>query len=323
MPDAGLMLWTSSLAAVAAMAVVLLLHLTLLRGGKAGLPGREWAGAESLGVATALLTGACLLGLAPQWPPREGQDRLLLVLLPAAVAVEVVAGLFYRIPWLAWALRGIVAAVASPLLLHGSVYISDSAGNGARSWPGAEMWWILGGLAAALAVNWLLLDRLAQRRAGRSVLLGLALAAGGSGVTIMLSAYATGGQLGLPLAAGLIGVAVAAPLFSEASDLRRVVGVGVVSLFGLLILGRFFGELTTTNAVLLFGAPLLAWVPELVSSERIGPWLRAWTRVALVAIPIAVALALATLKFNDESGSPAARPGLHEPSSDDYGSYGK
>ena len=37
----------------------------------------------------------------------------------------------------------------------------------------------------------------------------------------------------------------------------------MVGLFSLLVIGHFFGELTTAHAILLLFAPLLGWLPEL------------------------------------------------------------
>jgi hypothetical protein len=271
----------------------------------------------TLGLVAGLLAGAWALDLAPHFPPREDQDRLLLILLPAAAVVEIAAGFLQRMPWLAWTLRLVVAAGATRVLLHGSVYVMGDPGM--RRWPGAEMWWILAGHAAALAATWWLLIRLGKRQAGRTVLLSLALASAGAGVAVMLSGYASGGQLGFPLAAGLAGVALASFLVAGVPDLSGSVGVGVVGLFALLVIGRFFGDLTNLNAVLLFSAPLLGWLPELKRLERIGGRLRGLTRIALTAVPVALVLFLAVKAFTD-SAAPA-RPGAGE-SSDDYGNFG-
>jgi len=80
-------------------------------------------------------------------------------------------------------------------------------------------------------------------QAGRSVPAAVAVASGGAGVTVMLSGYATGGQLGLPLAA-----AVAAFAVVGGRHARGAVGVAVVGLFGLLVVGGLFAGLTTQNA---------------------------------------------------------------------------
>src|SRR5205823_2311547 len=157
---------------------------------------------------------------------------------------------------------------------------TDSAGPGTSEWSSATAWVVLGGLAAALAASWALLDRLTDRSGGRPVLLALAVAAAGSGLTVMLSGYATGGMLGLPLAAGLAGAAAASLLLAGKPDLKGAVGVGVVGLFALLVVGRFFGSLSTAHAALLFAAPLLAWLGELPWARRAGPRLRALAATA-------------------------------------------
>src|SRR5262245_36639641 len=87
-----------------------------------------------LGVALGFVVGCWWLGFTPQWPPREDQDRWLLVLFPAVVAVEVAAVFLKRLPWLAWLLRLAVAAGAARILLHNTSYLADLAGPGTREW---------------------------------------------------------------------------------------------------------------------------------------------------------------------------------------------
>ena len=79
----------------------------------------------------------------------------------------------------------------------------------------------------------------------------------------MLSRYASGGQIGLPMAAGLLGASVAALVLPGPSRGTGPIGVAVVGLFSLLVIGHFFGELTTAHAILLLCTPLLGWLPEL------------------------------------------------------------
>jgi hypothetical protein len=318
MPDPVLILESAAVAAVVAAVALLLTGWPWRR------PRLKWAAAGgALGVGVGFLVGAWLLGLAPHFPPREDKDRLLLILLPAVVGVEVAAAFLRRTPWLVWSLRLAVAAAAAPILLHGSIYLTDAAGPGTREWSPVQAVLILAGLAAALATNAALLDRLARRQASRAVLLALALAAAGSGLTIMLSGYASGGQLGFPLAAGLVGTAAASLALAQPPDLRGALGVAVVALFALLVVGRFFGDLTTANAVLLFAAPLLGWLPELLPTRRVGPRGRGVARVVLATVPVAVALTLAVQKFNADSAPPSSTPGAREPSADDYMNFGK
>jgi hypothetical protein len=283
--------------------------------------GGRWGGAA--GLAVGFFVGAWVLGVHPSFPPREDQDRWLLVLLPAVVAVEIAAAALGRLSWLAWALRLALAAGAAPVLLYGSSYVADLSGPGSREWTPAQAGLILGGLAAGLAAAWMLLDRLARRSPRGAVPLVLALAAAGSGVVVMLSGYASGGQLGFPLAAGLAGAAGASWFLRGKPDLRGVLGVGIVGLFALLVAGRFFGKLTTANAVLLFGASLLAWLPELPALGRIGPRRRAFAGWSLAGLPVALALVLAGQKFKADSVSPSAPSGTPQPSVQDYLDFGK
>jgi hypothetical protein len=297
--------------------------------------GRSYA-ASVLGLGLGLAVGCWWLGLLPHWPPREDMDRLLLILFPAALGVELVAAFLGRLQWSAWLLRFAVVASAVPVLLHNSIYLTDAAGPGSREWTPDQMWKNLGGLPAALAVVWACLAWLASRspasatappRGGEgrtralSVLLAVALACAGAGVTVMYSGYASGGQLGLPLAAALGGVAVASLILSRPPDANGVLGPGLIGLFALLVSGHFFGTLTTSNAALLFLAPLLCWLPELPYVRRLRPWQRGFLRVVLTAVPVAIALTLAHRKFVEDSAKTA--PGPNQGSVEDYMNFGK
>lgn len=108
---------------------------------------------------------------------------------------------------------------------------------------------------------------------------------------------------------------------SDAGALEGLLGLGVVGLFALLVIGRFFGELSTAHALLLLLAPLLCWLPELPYVRWIGLRWRGCARVVLAATPVAIVLLLAQQKFAEESARTPARP--LEGSSDDYMQFGK
>jgi hypothetical protein len=282
-------------------------------------PARVSAGGV-LGVGLAFFLGCWLLGFEPHWPPREDQDRLLLVLLPAVVAVELAAAIPALPLWLPWLLRLAIAAGAGRVLLHNTTYLSDLAGPGSREWSPAQTWLILGALAGALVEVWLALIALARRTTGRSVALALAMTCGGTAITIMLSGYTSGGQLALSLSAALAAATIASLVLSPPADMTGALGVGVVGLFGLLVIGRFFGQLTTTHAALLFFAPLLCWLVELPGVRWLNPRLGAVLQLLLVAVPLAIVLSQAKQTFDE-----AARmvPASQEPSLQDYMDYGK
>jgi hypothetical protein len=274
-----------------------------------------------LGVALGFYAGCWWLGLRPHWPPREDQDRFLFLLLPAVVGVELLVAFAGRLPRLVWLLRLLVAAVAARILLHDTNYLTDLAGPGTREWTTTQAWLVLGGLAAVLAGVWLALVWLARRRPGRSIPLAVALTCGGAAVIVMLSGYATGGQMGLPLAAALVGVLAASLMMRQPHLGDGVLGLGVVGLFALLVVGRFFGQLATGYAALVFFGLSLAWLPELPFLRRVGPRLRGVARVVLVAIPVVVALTLAQQKFARDSARTS--PGSKDPSIQDYLDFGK
>lgn len=314
MPDPGLMLEAVAGAAIAAGAILLLGAWPW----RAPPPTRTSV-ASVLAVAAGFYVGCWRLGLRPRWPVAEDQDRLLLVLFPAVVAVEFAAACLARFSWLAWPLRWVVAAGGARVLLHATSYLTELAGPGSREWTAAQTWLILAGLGVALAVVWTSLALLARRAPGRSIPLALAVTSAGAAITVMLSGYASGGQIGLPLAAALAGATVASLALPKPPDVEGVLGLGVVGLFALVVVGRFFGQLSATHAALLFFAPLLCWLPELPPLRRPGPALRGLMRVALTAIPVAIALALAQQKFAADS-TPTSSDS-NEPSIQDYSNF--
>jgi hypothetical protein len=328
MPDPMLMLEAMAAAAVTAAALSLLCAWLWA----ISRPGLAAAGSV-LGVALGFYVGCWMLGLRPHWPPQEDQGRFLLLLFPAVIGVELIAAFFHRFAWLVWFLRIGVASSAAPLLLYNSSYLTELAGPGTREWTPAQTWLILGSMAAALTSVWVLLDILARSpysslpskrdhtAARNAVSLAVAVACAGAAVTIMLSGYASGGQLGLPLAGAVGGSAAAALVLRQSADREGAVSVGIVGLFALLVMGRFFGELTTVNALLLFFGPVLGWFAEGPYMRRIRPWLRGLLVLILATIPIAVALTLAQQKFVSDSARTS--PASQEPSIQDYLDFGK
>src|ERR1017187_7823936 len=139
---------------VAAMAVAAASAAVLL-----WLCGQPWRSTDlyhvdvgwALGLGAGLFLGPWVLGNRPHWPPREDQDRLLGLVLPAVVIVELLAA-FPRVPrWLTWPLRAAVALGVAPVLLYGTSYLSDQNGPGTAEWSTVQSCLILGGLAAFLA----------------------------------------------------------------------------------------------------------------------------------------------------------------------------
>jgi len=317
MPDPVLIVTAMGIA-VAVSAVVLLICGWPWRVARPSWRDAGWV----MGVGAGFLLSCWVLGIRPHWPPREDQDRLLALVLPAVVVVELLAA-FPRVPrWLIWPLRSAIAAGGAGVLLYGSSYLSDLAGPGTREWSLAQAWLILGGLAAALAAVWVLLAMLARRAPGLSHAVCLSGTSAGAALTVMLSGYASGGQVGLPLAAALLGAAAAVLVLPRASRTTGPIGVAIVGLFSLLVIGRFFGQLTSAHASLLFGAPLLGWLPELPYLRRLPPWARGLARVILVAALVSAVVVDAQRKFVEGSKA-SSESGPEEPSVQDYTNFGR
>jgi len=121
-----------------------------------------------------------------------------------------------------------------------------------------------------------------------------------AGLLIMMAGYLKGGSVAFPLAAALVGAAWRGTRSDRPGTLSSVTGLGVVALFGLLIVGRYFGGLTTGTALVVFGAPLLAWWPESSDASPSSPRKRVWLRLAIVALPLAFVLFRAKLDFDQK-----------------------
>jgi hypothetical protein len=282
MPDPLVILRAMTIAGVVAAVVLLALSWQW----RSPHPARTALG-WTIGVALALVVGNWALGLDLQWPPKEDRHRFLLLLLPAAVAVESIAAV-PRIPRsAAWLLRVIVSLAAGQILLHGSVYLADPGEIDLGQWTTEQRILYFGGLALALIVVWGLLGLLLHVAPSRSVPLTLAVTCGGAAVTIMFSGSATDGQLGLVVAAALAGATAASFLLPAPPSGTAPIAIGVIGLFALLLGGRFFADLTWTHAVLLFAVPLLCWFAELPLIRELKPLPRAGLRILLVGLVVA------------------------------------
>jgi hypothetical protein len=318
MPDPIVILKAMALAAAIAAVAVLL----------TGLPWRSprWGIATAggvVGVAAGFGAGCWWLGILPSWPPKEAVDRLLLVILPAVVGVELAGAAAGKFRWPVWLLRSLVAAVAARIVLDKSIYIADLSGPGSRQWDEILTLKILAGLAIALAFVWGALLLLLRRPGGRAVPFAVAGTCLAAGATIMFSGYATGGgQLGLPLGAALAGAFIASLLLSGRRTTGGAVSLGVVGLFSYLVVGYCFADLTVTNAALLFFAPLACWLPELPLIRRLPVWLRSAVGVLLTVVPVMIALHLAHEKFVADSAKPSSDT-PSDISPEDYMNFGK
>src|SRR5207249_4080071 len=87
-----------------------------------------------------------------------------------------------------------------------------------------------------------------------------------------------------------------------------VIGVGIVGLFGLLVVGRFFATLTTLHAGLLFLAPTAYWLVAFPRFDRFRPRLRATIAVALTAAVVGGAVVHAKHESEGDRAGSATSP---------------
>lgn len=250
-----------------------------------------------LGFALGLVAGYWALHLRVAWPPRNGLDRLLTIVLPLAFVMELAAARSPAAGWVVWGRRLFLGLVAGRILLHGSVYL----GSVAHAWTPFQTFRVLAISGGGLVVVWWLLEALSERTPGVTIPLSVALAIQCAGVTVMLAGYVTGGAAALPLVAAIAGATIASRLTISDAHLPGLIGIPVVGLFGLLFVGRFFGGLSTLAAVTIFLAPLLSWGAEIPAVRGRRPWIVGTLRLLLVAIPLVAVLWLAKQHFDRDT----------------------
>ena len=253
-----------------------------------------------VGIGLGLVVGYGVLSLRLAWPPVNGLDRFLTITVPLVLGIELITG-FQSVPrWVAWLLRMSLAVTIPRILLHGSVYLSGAT-DGWTPWQTGTS---LVACGALLAGVWSLLSWLSQRSPGTSLPLALCLPILCAGLTVMMAGYIKGGVAAFPLVATLVATTIGVRLMANRSvalanlSAPAIVGVGVVALFGLLFLGRFFGRLSTECALAMLLAPLFCWVTEMPPLRHRQPWLVGSLRLVLVAIPLLVVLAAAKRDFD-------------------------
>ncbi|MCY2962531.1 MAG: hypothetical protein NT069_02580 [Planctomycetota bacterium] len=262
-----------------------------------------------LAIGIGLTLGCHWLAFRWQWPPANGLNRLLMLVLPAIGTLELVAGCSAKFPRFA-RLAPFCLAIAIPrILLDGSVYLTP-AGLPVPEQPLAVIYLASG---FPLAGSWWLLTRLSQRASGVAISLtiplSLALATLCAGLSVMLAGYLKGGAAAFPVGGTLLGAVVAAWLLALRFDNQTaviptvvvppaVISAGLVGLFGLLFVGCAFGRLPPGRAAVILLAPLACWATEWRLIRDRNPWIVALLRLILVSIPLLVALILAKREFD-------------------------
>ena len=136
---------------------------------------------------------------------------------------------------------------------------------------------------------------LAFRGVSASLKAGLVMSLLATGMVTMLAGYIKGGAAAIPLAGGICGAALALWMAGEktgpaTSHGQVLIGISVTALFSLLWIGRFFGQLTTFDVLMIFLSPHCCWVSEFWPFRDYDNNYRMAIRMAAVALTLLVVL---------------------------------
>ncbi|MFN7805495.1 MAG: hypothetical protein ACK5TO_15855 [Planctomycetaceae bacterium] len=318
MPDPGLFVLALVVAALVSLLMVRA-AAGLQRDAAARMGRGRWA--AWLGLLAGLAAGWDRLGYAVPWPPATGLDRLLVVVLPAVMVLDllVFSGVFHGLAGgvtkvlqrgamacLPAVMLGLVSMVVPLVLLWGSVYLRRGMDDQTLSGQGA----LLLASGSLLGLGGVSLQRLSRQPAGNTVPISLMLALLSAGGCILLGGYIKGGAVAFPLAGVLLGGLLATigrrsqPVFpQERTEADRVlVTLGTVSLYGVLLVGCAFGRLPGGRALLVGLAPLLGWISEW-PRLRFGAvrWIP-WLKLTVIIVPLGLALVAAKRDFERTLG---------------------
>lgn len=300
---------TEGLKALASIAVALTVSavcmLVAVRFRTGRLTGQGWPNGQGdrtglVAVVIGAISGYAVLALWPRWPPANALDRFLVIVLPATVALLAIDRWPRKSRAARWGLEFALAVAAVRILLDRSVYLQeDVRGVGLL---------LLG--SAGLLVSYLcLVQRLSVRRRHQgandgpvqgALLLALAAALLVTGLLIAMAGYIKGGAAALPWSAAIAGATIGSRLGSQKPGLQGTIGLSVVLLFGFLFIGRLFGELTTSTALLVLLTPLLCWTTQLPLLRRWTPMTRDIVGLGLVAMSLLAILWWAKQAFDRE-----------------------
>jgi hypothetical protein len=275
-------------------------------------PTRQWrrSACWNWAIGAGVLAASGATDQWPHWPALEDRARFLTLVVPLTLVVETMAATM-RSGGVAWIVRLGLAAVVAPILLRDTIYLADLNGPNSAEWTPAQATIVLCGLAALLALVWAMLSWLQSRTSTPAVLWVLVLDALATAGTVMLSGYYRGGLLGLGVAGAIAGATLASCIAQPRSQTGGSLGMSVIGIFAVLLVGRFFGTLSTGLATCLLLAPLLAWTIELPRLRTLAPGWRSAGRLACVAVPLIVVVIVAQRQF---SAASTARSRPPEPS---------
>lgn len=229
--------------------------------------------------------------------PHEGVDWLPLIVVLALGLSILLMSSQQRPRWRRTVALATVLAIAVPLrLLSGNVRL-------AGQWSAVEKLAYLTLLAATLGLIWLLLASRGDKEQSPVRLLFVVVVAVGTAVVLTLSGVLVYGQTCGAVAAALVGTAIAgfSGATGTASASRRrlppgfnsAAGIITFTLGSLIILGRFYAELSALNAAMLFVSLAAAGAPCPNVVQHVPAWQQLAVRTVLCLTPLTIAIARA------------------------------
>lgn len=248
-----------------------------------------------LAVLPAGLVGHAVLGMWPRFPPTAALDRLLVLILPGAIALEWFLARRTLPPRREILWRALAGCCWLRVLVHDSVYLQTGVlSSHAWSWPaliaGGGLWGSLQWSAVKLSCR------------APIVSFGplLAVSLGTAGLMIVMAGYLKGGAVALVWSAAVLGSSLGIVIDRRASSLSAAIGVVYTLLCGFALVGCWFGAVEVWASMLVIAAPLAGWLVEWPSCRSWSPVARELIRWGLVLGTLVVLLVLAKLRFDSE-----------------------
>ena len=214
----------------------------------------------AVAVTCGTVAGFAVQGLRPAVPPSSALDRWMVLLLPAWLSCELLAGCLVRRPRLLTAVRLLLAAATPAVLLFHSVHLGVMPGRPALFSMTPQGLWLLSAcsVVSIVAMVRLLLPAAVPplaRAISSTVLLH------GAGMLIMLGGWIRGGAAVFPLTGACCGALAVACLLQQQWISEAISRWAAWCLLNMVLLGHFFGRLSGVDAA---GLLLAAFVLPLL-----------------------------------------------------------
>ena len=238
------------------------------------------------------LLGHATLSLWPRWPPLDGLDRFLTIVAPAAALVCLLGGPLDALNWRRAVGSWLIACSFCRVLLDRSSYLQESA---------MVAWGMIvagGGLLVAAHHG---ADRLSVRASSPVVALAVAAALLVVGALVPMAGYIRGGAAAIPWAGAVAGISIWSLMGRSRglrADLRGVIKLSIIVLFGVVFIGRYFGRLSTATAIAVLLAPLGGWIAESPLLRRYPPLTKDVARLVVVGLILLAAFLAAKQEFD-------------------------